>query len=207
MRQTSARLRSNAVFRVLHIEDDETCLAGLRECAETELGNLVPHVELNLFPARTIHEAIVALEREPPPFDVLVVDLMLPRDEAALKRQRVLHTQRRPLVRQLFAMGREGTTKSDEASALRHRIGACDEELRRLAVDAGGIEIVAKLVDRNEGRPLERPVIFFTARGLPAIRDRCLHLVNPEYLRFLEKPVREIDVLRAVVELVTNSTR
>jgi len=190
------------VYRALHIENDEYLLKGFHSCVADQLGIIAPGPELVITQARTIDEATAAIENEDPPFDVLIVDLMLPRNDADHKKEQALQAERRILVRQLFEKGQAGRGEwTVEIEGLRLRIRAIDDELKKLIVDDGGLEIIDNLVRKNDGKQLGRPVVFWTARGLPTIKECCLALVHPAFVQIFEKPVREVEVLKAAVDL------
>ncbi len=189
-------------YRVLHIENDVFLLNGFNQCCEDELGALEPRASMEIVRALTIEDAKSALNGETPRFDVLIVDLMLPRDKPDHEREETLQQDRRKLVKQLFEQAEAGPAgKTDDILALKQRIMQIDADLELLIVDDGGLEIVRDLVNKNNGRPIQRPVVFWTARGLPTIKEQCRALVDVHYVEICEKPVREIDVLKKVLEL------
>lgn len=189
-------------YRVLHIENDRSLVDGFRSCIAQELDRIAPGVSLDISIAETIEDATAAIENENPPFDVLLVDLMLPLNAENHALEAELQMERRGLVRELFKIAEAGPAgRTDQILSLKHRIAVLDSELEILIVDDGGFSILRKLVHKNGDKPLERPVVFWTARGLPTVKEQCASLVEPDYVRILEKPARETVVLKMVVEL------
>jgi len=198
--------------QVLYIENDKVVTDSFQECIRKHLHELSPKAQIKLVVARHKDGAIQLLGEGKPDFDALIVDLMLPRnaeDLAALER---LELQRRELVRQHFRRAAsEPATGDEEAVRLRKQIDMLDREIEEHVASDGGYEILEWFLrKRNQAAgpewrpvPLELPVILLTARGLPEVNQRCGRLVNTRYYRFFEKPVMEVDVLQALLDLPT----
>lgn len=198
-------------YRVLHIENDRKLTDSLKECADEKLRELSRNVEIDFVVARHIQQANDLLDANDPPLDALIVDLMLPRNEDDLTELERLERQRAETVRKRFRRATyDAAVVDEETVSLTEDIRRLDREIEPHVAPEGGCEILARLAERldldrktdSDPKPLFLPTIFLTARGLPEVKKRCAKLVAARSSRFLEKPVWEDDVLRALLELL-----
>jgi CheY-like chemotaxis protein len=202
--------------RVLYIENDKALTDSFQECLRDRLHDLSHGpMEIELVVARHMEEANQLLDSNDRPFGALIVDLMLPRNGVDLSELERLERQRAETVRRYFRRPEYQLGAVDEeAVLLRKEIEMLDRQIEPHVAPEGGCEILeglARKLDpswKSGGDPkrLELPVIFFTARGLPEVRQRCVKLVSKRFYRFFEKPALEEDVLRTLLELLTAPT-
>ena len=192
---------------VLHIENDEIMTAAFRECLEDVLRRRMDGLDVVIRVARCVDDANQMLDAEDPPYDALVVDLMLPRTSIGLAEVEALEAQRSAMVRDLLDLGGHTAAVLGERAAVRAHVDDLDRQLDERVAPEGGCEVLERLARRTDPsamlvRPLERPVVFLTARGLPEVRSRCQRIVQDRYRRFFEKPVDDVEVVDAVLDLL-----
>jgi CheY-like chemotaxis protein len=194
--------------RILFIENDQRLTDSFEECVRDEEKDGRVPFPVEILVARDMAEARDALSRDILP-DALLVDLMLPRDKDDLEQLELLEKERRELVKELFHMAGFSAAAGDEKSVdLREKIRQLDDQIRPLVEPEGGREVVETLARRlgpasDPPKPIELPVVFFTARGLPEVKSRCQKLVAKGWFEFIEKPVGEVKVLGTLVDLMT----
>jgi CheY-like chemotaxis protein len=201
--------------RVLYIENDKALTESLQECIREERARLSQKVEIELVVARHMEEAVQLLDPSKPGFDALLLDLMLPRNAEDLADLEKLEGQRRKLVREYFrrANPRQPEVADEETVSLQKQIDMLDLDIEPRVAAEGGCEILEWLARKRDAsappgrdpRPLEFPVVVFTARGLPEVKARCEKLVSERYYRFFDKPAMEADVLQALLDLLAAS--
>jgi CheY-like chemotaxis protein len=157
--------------------------------------------------ASYIDEAMARLERQKPPFDGLVVDLMLPRTKADRDSLERLETERSGLVDRLYLAA---NMSLEERAHLTAKVTQLDRLIERVVASEGGCDVLewfARSVDPDDEpekppRPLRLPVVFMTARGLPEVMTRCQSLVEDRWRRIFEKPVDEAEVIHSLLDLL-----
>jgi CheY-like chemotaxis protein len=183
------------------VENDRRLVANFRRSIRYDLPLLFDHLVVDLKVAHHVAEADALLLANG--FDGFVVDLMLPRDQAALTRVEQLEAQHQALLRsarQRNAAGDLGVESSQRRrKALERQV---EQEATEVDVD-GGIEVLARYANRvcGPGNRLTLPVVIVTARGLPDVRNRCETVVDPTWLRWFEKPVDQMDVIRSLMQM------
>jgi CheY-like chemotaxis protein len=190
-------------LQILLIEDNGEIADSLKEYTEREL-----HVQVTNAPHKAA--ALKELKTAGRRFAALIVDMMLPENQSDLDDLVRLDPQRAEALMELADRTGLDTDYLDKhIAALRRRIDELDREIdARLALE-GGCEILEWYSDHlNPGqspdsrRPLDVPVIIFTARGLAEIRSRCEKIVERSRLKWLEKPVDEKDIVHALQQLL-----
>jgi CheY-like chemotaxis protein len=198
-----------ATKRVLHVENDRRLVTSFREVVRDELGAIDSSLTLHYGVALHMKDATDRLVDKKEKFDALIVDLMLPRNEDEFKRLEELERKRREKLHQLIEKTDHEEELNAETLGLRKDIDDMDNDIEDCLDMEGGYEVLRKWAvaldpsgDKKNPRPLEIPVIFWTARGLPEVRNRCKSIVAEKYFKWFEKPTDELEVLETVVKMI-----
>jgi len=186
--------------RVLYIENDGNLVDSLREVIE-QTGAIELTVACYMDEAKRII-------KEKPPFDAYIVDIMLPRTKEDLGILEAKESERMRLLDKLIRVTDYGSEPLDpKVFTLRGEIDRIDEEIERLLQMDGGLELVKAIAEKNSGRddpdPLEVPVVFFTARAAPELKDKGKRYVRPDMFRWFEKPEDEDVVAKELMRLLS----
>lgn len=134
---------------------------------------------------------------------LIVMDVMLPRDESDARRIRDLVAQRESAYSEWLALEAEGRL-DDDPDWLRARfaIDSYDRQIFGLLDVAGGIHLMEECVNRYGGRRLQKLALYLTARENRKLRDQGIDLIAEDEAYWLVKPVTAQEVLPAVRQLL-----
>lgn len=195
----------NKVKRILYIENDKGLVESFREVVR-DPATSGGHAVIQLTVAYDMEQAKDLINSKGP-FDAYIIDTMLPRNQSDLERLEKAEEERMGHLDELIkSTNLESEKLSDKIFALRRKIDGVDEEISRLVDEKGGLRLIELIANKHcckEPRaPLEVPVIFWTARAAPELKDACKEHVRPEDFRWIEKPTDEEEVLGELVKLL-----
>jgi CheY-like chemotaxis protein len=199
---------------LLYIENDRRIADKIKMFMEKAHQKGTSPLAFSMTVARSIASAKDLLSGGPP-FEAVLVDIMLPGDDAGADKVQELEEYRETLLAK-WLRSLESRAPLDRARRfeLDLRITEIDGEIQALIRGEGGIEILEWLVESDAGRQgkitkafpggarVILPVVIVTARGLPDIRERSRRLVLDSCLRYIEKPCLPGEILSAVCELL-----
>ena len=132
--------------------------------------------------------------------ELIVMDVMLPKDEADSRQLRDLMVQRGSAFDAWLLLEDEARPRDDsEWLRARFAVDWCDKQIFDLLDVEGGIRLIEERVNESGQARLQKPVLYLTARGNQAVRDFGMNLVA--HGRWLTKPVTSQEMLSTVSEL------
>jgi CheY-like chemotaxis protein len=198
----------NGPKRILYIENDKGLVESFREVVN-DRANSGRHAAIQLTVAYHMQEAEELIGNKTP-FDGYIIDIMLPRNQGDLERLERAEEKRMGLLDELIkSTDFEAQHLSDQTLRFRREIDHVDEEISRLVDEEGGVRLVELIAKKHCGKeapePLEVPVIFWTARAAPELKDKSRQYVEGKYFRWMEKPADEEEVFGQLVRLLALS--
>jgi len=191
--------------RILYIENDKALVKSFREVVKDNAKD-VEHERIELTVTYHMEQAKKTIEKERS-FDGYIIDLMLPRNQEDLDELEKIEEERMGLLNDLIkATNFDSQNLSNRIIDLRRQIDDVDEEVSRLVDEKGGLELVKLIAKRHCGKELpdalDVPVIFWTARVAPEVKDESKEYVEGKYFRWMEKPTDEEEVFGELVKLI-----
>jgi CheY-like chemotaxis protein len=133
---------------------------------------------------------------------LLVIDMMLPRDEVAAGKLISLENERLELFRKLANCSRESDSPDKtKVDSIREDIHCVDKKMQQHMLMDGGLEVI-KACCGSPVKALTVPTLFITARKSDELKEEALRLV--ECGEFLNKPVTDQMVKDALDRLFPN---
>jgi CheY-like chemotaxis protein len=190
--------------RILYIENEKILVKSFKEVLKN-----VSEIEITV--AYHMKEA-KRVVREHGPFDGYIIDTMLPETGRELTELETQDRDRMLLLDKLIGQTNfESEALDNEAISLREAIDDVDDEIRRLLNVRGGLELVEFIAKEHCGQdgpePLAVPVIFWTARAAPELKDKGKKYVRDEFFRWFEKPMDEEEVARELTLMLGIQTK
>ena len=195
--------------RILHIENDERLIHCLQEVLSNERVKKDWGFKVEALAACHMAEAKRRLIKNRENFDALIVDLMMPRTKAELMKLEESEKKRRDILQSLIAKTRDNTIElTEEVVRLRKQLDLVEKEIKSCVDMLGGYHVLKEWGhsldtsgDKENPKSLKIPVVFWTARAKPEIREKCRMIVHRDYFAWLEKPVEDMEVVRTLVDL------
>lgn len=185
----------NSVKRVFYVENDKDLVESFQEVI-----NDYPNIELTITYQMEGAKQIIKDEE---PFDGYIIDIMLPRAEKDLAALEEKERERTNLLDELISKTDfESESLSLEILKLRRQIDEVDAEIEVLLNMEGGLELVELIAKKHSIEKLEVPVIFFTARAAPELKDKCKEFVHDKFFYWFEKPEDEEVVAKTLSKLL-----
>lgn len=185
----------NSVKRVFYVENDKDLVESFQEVI-----NDYQDIELAIAYQMENAKQIIGGQA---PFDGYIIDIMLPRTEKDLAALEEKEGERTNLLDDLIGKTNfESEGISPEILGLRRKIDEVDAEIEVLLNMDGGLELVELIAKKHSTEKLEVPVIIFTARAAPELKDKCKEFVRKQFFRWFEKPEEEEVVAKTLVELL-----
>jgi CheY-like chemotaxis protein len=193
----------------LIVENDSDIIKFLQE-AITRENKKRNDIFIELDSALHLEEAKKLIKAKKP-FDVLLIDLMLPLDEKAYKKlegfdnEEGLNIQRIIVLTDLLKISSPKRDEGyDKIEHLQTELSLIDDEINANIVIDGGYQILDYYRLVNNLKKINIPVICITARGDLEIQRECKQLVEDKYFEWLEKPVSMEKIINKALKLCQN---
>jgi CheY-like chemotaxis protein len=187
----------NCYKKALIVEDDKE----QREAVTDILSEFFP--EFHREKATTFECAIEKVKEK---YDLLIIDVMLPKDKTAEKKIEELEEKRYELLNQTIPQSRNESDASinPRPSDQSYAVLAIDQEMKRHIEMEGGVNVVEEYRNNTVGkdRICDTPVLYLTARGLPKLRQRGLSYISKNKVKWLEKPASRGEIREAIAKIL-----
>jgi len=200
---------------ILYIENDKTLVYNFKDALNEELPRIDSSISIRLQIAYDMEEARKWLIQNGERFDALMVDVMLPRNKQEREQLDRLERKRREALLKLERKKDYDKDRlDDETIHLRFEIDQLDFEIEKYLDMEGGYNVLKEWAhsldasgDKENPRPLELPVVFWTARAMPEVREKCKSIVHKDYFKWFEKPSDELDILKELLKMVKEKSK
>jgi len=186
---------ANPVKYILIVEDEERVRTWIRDALKDF------YSEWQYLEAEHMEQADELAKGHWDDIVLIVMDVMLPKDETDADAIKELIQQREPVYDKWLELEDKGLERTDhEWLKARFAVDVLDRKIFKMLRVQGGIELVENWARTNGGK-LDKCVLYLTARENQAIRDRGMALVETSKVVWQVKPITSPEIRVAVKKL------